>query len=537
MSAPITMLDEKPPRACGPAVTGSGAATGGPGPEVEGQGARSLRRVLHNSACNLAVQGFQVTANLAVFLLLARSLGKEMLGEYYTLFALVMVLQLILEAGVGTALTQRAARAPVGWRAVAEEAADIFAVIVLVTLTVFAGLGAVWAWVAGERAVLLHCLAAGVACAGLQVQRYCEAVFQAFERFGCTNVARLLQAALYVAPVAVLIARGQARVGAVLAVFALSQVAAAVWLMTGLQRHSHCLSWRLPRPWRNPWLFESFALGVGDMVRGPNWHLDTILLGLLQPASTVGLYTVALRPNAPLVCLPRSVLAVLFPSFARMAVSNFDLLTRAFHQSIRFLWMIALPIAVAICGCAEPLITLLVGKEYVEAALPMRLLIWKTALSFISIQHRYLFAALGKQHTYARLVVLVLVLEAVVDLTLIPRWGCLGACAGCLLGEVTLTGVGFFLCRQVGVGRPDWRALLGTAWAGAVMGAVLWFARGVQGPGLLAAVVVSLVLYGIACVLFGAFQREEIRRLMAGMVRSFWGSTRGTRLRTEKVGV
>src|SRR5262249_1203666 len=151
-----------------------------------------------------------------------------------------------------------------------------------------------------------------------------------------------------------------------------------------------------------------------------------------------GIYSVAYRPHAPLVFLPRSVLAATFPAFTRMA-ADAATLGRAFAQSIRLLWIAGLPIAVAISLYAEPLITTLAGREYLEAVPLMRILIWKTALAFLSTQFRFLFAAVGKLQTYARLVLVVFLLEAVVEMALIPWWGCLGACTGSVLGELGFT--------------------------------------------------------------------------------------------------
>ena len=84
----------------------------------------------------------------------------------------------------------------------------------------------------------------------------------------------------------------------------------------------------------------------------------------------------------------------------------------------------------AIFVFAEPLIVILAGREYLEATLPMRVLIWITVLSFLSFQFRFLFAAMGRSRAYVHLVILILVLETGIEAALIPWWGYLGACAG-----------------------------------------------------------------------------------------------------------
>jgi O-antigen/teichoic acid export membrane protein len=495
-----------------------------------------IQRLLRNSAFTLVVQVLQVTANLVVFLILARCLGKVLLGEYYMVFALTMVFQLLLEGGVGTVLTRRIAQAPETWRAIAAEAGGIFVVIVGVSIAFFLTLGGIWAWVKGDAGMIVRFAAAGIACGGLQIQRYCEGVFHAFEEFERANLARAFQGILFVTLVLALAGfYGATLEGAVL-VFAGSQVAAALWLLISLHRRWHCLAWRVSWTRLKAWLKESVPLGIGDMVRGPNWHLDTILLGLLQPAAAVGIYVVAFRPNAPLLCLPRAVLTAIFPSFARMAAGHRQALSQAFANCTRLLWVVALPIVIPICICAEPLIALLVGREYLDAAVLMRILIWKTALSFLTVQFRFLFAAVSQQRIYARVVLGVLVFEALVELSMICWLGSLGACIGCLAGETALTVTGLVICHHLGLQGIDWLALASASAAGAAMAVTLWLTSGLTGPVLVVAVVLAVILYFDCCLLLGALRWEEVRHCTDALRRFVRLGTGRSIWQPEKIG-
>jgi O-antigen/teichoic acid export membrane protein len=296
-----------------------------------------------------------------------------------------------------------------------------------------------------------------------------------------------------------------------------------------LQRRCGWLGWQLHPTALRSWLAEAVPLGLGDVVRTLTWQLDTILLSLLQPAAVVGIYSVAYRPLGPLNWLPRAVLQALFPAFARMAADDRTSLDRAFAHSIRLLWIISLPLAVAICFCAEPLITLLAGREYQAAVVPMRLLIWITSLSFLSAQFRFLFAAVGKQRLFAWLVILVFTVEAAVELLLIPHWGYFGACAGSVSGELLFTAVGLFICRRLGIGRIEWGALLRAAVAAGGMAGMLWFARGLSLPWLLAATAGATGTYFALCIWLGALQGDELRRFgeaLTGLLRPAAGRRR-----------
>src|SRR5438105_1753480 len=273
-------------------------AVGLPAPPPEGP----VDRVLRNGTMTVVAQGLNAAFNVVVVFVLARSLGKEGFGQFYALFALIMVVQLLAEASLSTVLTCRLAQEPGQWQKIVAEATGLFAVVVAASALVFLGLGGVWAWVRGE-----------------------------------------------------------------------------------------------------PALFSAFAI-----------------------------YNVAYRPLGPLNWLPRIILVAAFPAFARLAAGDRSGLSRALAASIRLLWVISLPLAVAIFACAEPLITLLAGPDYVDAVLPLRILIWISTLSFLSMQFRFVFTAVGRQKLFARLAVAVFGLEAAIELALIPWWGYFGACAGSL---------------------------------------------------------------------------------------------------------
>jgi O-antigen/teichoic acid export membrane protein len=277
-----------------------------------------------------------------------------------------------------------------------------------------------------------------------------------------------------------------------------------------LRRRAQGWHWRLNFAVVRDWLKEASSLGFGDLVRNLTWQLDTLLLALMQPLWVVGIYSVAYKPLGPLNWLPKMVSQACFPSFARMATGDREALGKAFSTSTRVLWVISVPIAVAICVLAEPLIIFLAGADYLAAAAPMRILIWIATLSFLSVQFRFIFTATGRQGVFAVLMTIVFLIELVVELALIPHWSYFGAATGSLVGELFCTVVGLTICWRLGLGRFEWRAALGATLAGAGMAAALWPARGLPLPLLVPAAALSGVLYLGLCLLFGAVSRAEV---------------------------
>src|ERR671912_1106257 len=72
----------------------------------------ALTAVVRNSALNLTGQGLYALLQLCSIVVLARALGTAAFGRYYTIFAIILIVQLISEGGLTTILTRRLVRAP-----------------------------------------------------------------------------------------------------------------------------------------------------------------------------------------------------------------------------------------------------------------------------------------------------------------------------------------------------------------------------------------------------------------------------------------
>jgi O-antigen/teichoic acid export membrane protein len=357
-----------------------------------------------------------------------------------------------------------------------------------------------------------------VACAALQIQRFCTGVSGAFESFGYENMARILQGASFALGLVLLRSEPTTGPASALMLLAGSQALAALFLAGSLQWRHGCFGRKPCLPGARDWLAEAVPLGLGDVLRGLTWQVDTIILGLLQPAAAVAIYSVAYRSLGPINWVPLAILTAAFPSFARLADGDRHGLRQAFAASSRVLWLASLPIVVFFCVRAEPIILLVAGPEYLDATLPMRLVIGVTSLSFLSYPFRYLFTVLGRQRAYAILVAAVLGFQTVALLILVPCWGYLGACAGALMGQLAFTATGLWMCSRLRMGTVEWGQLARGVIAAAAMVAVLSPVREVSWPVFFVALMPAFGLYVVLCVALGALGREEVGRFCTALV-------------------
>src|SRR5262245_58242290 len=82
----------------------------------------SLARMVRNSAFNSVGTALILPFNFIGLFTLARRLGKDSLGTFFTIFAIAAVIHWIADCGVATVLTHRVAKAPHQLRQIVAEA-------------------------------------------------------------------------------------------------------------------------------------------------------------------------------------------------------------------------------------------------------------------------------------------------------------------------------------------------------------------------------------------------------------------------------
>jgi O-antigen/teichoic acid export membrane protein len=483
-----------------------------PQPEHAVQRGRAVR----NGTLNVVAQGVYAVFHIVAIIALARALGRAGLGEYYTAFALIVMVQVLSEAGLGTLLTHRIAQRPGEWKRLVAEATPLYLGAMAASILVLLLVGYAWAELDGRPAMLTMFAAAAGVCAAIHAQRLFAGAFQGLERFGYENAARIAQGAALAGGLLMTISVTRPGPGAAMLVLMASHVVAACILGFGLFR-----AWRrTPAPEAprrrasaREWLRGSVPIGYGDAVRSMSWQADTLLLGLMMPASAVGVFSVAYRPLGPLNWLPRAIASALFPAFSRRS-STPDHLSEMLATSTRILTLIGIFIATMLFVLAEPVILLMAGPEFLDAVTPFRVLVWVIVLSFASYQLRYLFTALGRQRAFARLVTATFVLKVALELALLPLVGTAGAILGTLVCEFAFIAGGLVLIARGGVLRMDWARLGGGALSAGCTGLALWPLRSVDFAWLPLILAAAGVVYMALCVAFMAIGARELRALL-----------------------
>jgi O-antigen/teichoic acid export membrane protein len=485
------------------------------------------RKVLKNSFGGILTLGVGSLLQLITFSLLARHLGTLEFGQYSYITAFAGAFQLFAEMGLTLVLVRDITLDKENVKKYMGEVLPLLWVLAFGTLVLML----LATRVLGLESRLLPPLyLAGIATVVTIQPNIYIAVFRAFEHMEINYLGSILQKVLFLGFIYWLVLRdhGDAFARKLIDTFwststevslplvstflALLMANVLVWFLYYL-----IAIWKYGRfkPGINlkyciSLLKEAVPLGFGGILRKITWQIDTLILGILDTAVSVAFYSSAYKLLAALNMIPQVLAMPMFPYLTRVAEGSQEAFVEAYRKSLKFMWILSLPIAIGTTVLADRFILIVFGATYGGAAIALKILIWSSIFLFLSSQYRHVFTILRKQQLYTYLIVLSLVVNIGLDLALIPLFSYVGACFATLTTEILLYLVGHYLLRRLGVIIPVIPGALKPLLVGLITGAILYSVRNVSYLLLGFIGVINFGLYFVLLFLFGAFSKREL---------------------------
>jgi len=166
---------------------------------------------------------------------------------------------------------------------------------------------------------------------------------------------------------------------------------------------------------------------------------------------------------------------------------------------------------------SEPIIRVLAGEQFIEAANVLAVLIWAPAILFLYVVvNALVISQLTRYATY--ITVFNVLVNIVGNILLLPRYGIVAAAATTIFSETLQGGYYFYLVKkkitQFTFFRNIWQPFV----AAGLMGIAVFFLRD---QFLLIPMVVGAAVYGILLLSFGFFRKEDWQYLTKLLRRGY----------------
>lgn len=244
------------------------------------------------------------------------------------------------------------------------------------------------------------------------------------------------------------------------------------------------------------------------------FRVDTIFLSGHVPDAQIGWYNVAYNLTLTLLTLSRTFNDAILPTLARQHANDPNSVRPWYYQSVRMMLAIGLPVAVGGMLTAEKIIALLYQPEIAPAAVALAILVWDIPFVMYHSFCGNITQSIKREDAAARVYFSLGVVNVILNLILIPRFGIIGSAFATVLTDmIGAAQFYFFLRKEFGSGLSLNR-ILRLGLAAAAMGLLIYLLFNLN---LLIIVAVSGLAYLGLIWVSGAFSPEE-RQLLTGFI-------------------
>ncbi len=166
---------------------------------------------------------------------------------------------------------------------------------------------------------------------------------------------------------------------------------------------------------------------------------DKLMLGQLMDKDAVACYTLAVSLCALWGFLPEAVIESVHPQILRIHGEDRRAWERRNRQLYALVFYGCLFLSLATCLLAKPLVLLLYGEEYTPAIVPLQIVAWYTAFSYLGGARNAWVVCENAQKHLKYLYGGAAVLNVLLNALLIPRFGASGASAASLVTQIATT--------------------------------------------------------------------------------------------------
>lgn len=252
-------------------------------------------------------------------------------------------------------------------------------------------------------------------------------------------------------------------------------------------------------------LRASFVLGLFWFLTNIHERIDVLMLTVMKTDAMVGWYSAAYKLIVVANVVPMILMTATLPRISRVDKGNPAEVERIFHLGFKFLMYAAMPMTAGTLFLADRMIPFVFGVDFLPGAAALRILIFASAVDFFSVFFAGFLIAWDRQNRLTVLQGIAIVVNVILNLILIPRFGFIGAAAATVISR----GVVFGACTCFVLERfrkIRFLPVIQGAAATLVMALFLWIWRG----GLLPAIGIAVLIFGVTLYLAGGFHIEEI---------------------------
>ena len=176
---------------------------------------------------------------------------------------------------------------------------------------------------------------------------------------------------------------------------------------------------------------------------------DKLMLKHMMDSAEVGYYSTAASICTVWCFVLSAIIDSLYPSI----LESFKRSREEFDKKNKLLYVIVFYVSIGVSVLfvvfGELIIKILYGEAYLPAVMPLRVITWYTAFSYLGVARNAWIVSLDKQKYLKYVYLIAAISNVILNAVLIPLWGATGAAVASLVAQIITTFVAPFLIKDL----------------------------------------------------------------------------------------
>lgn len=182
-------------------------------------------------------------------------------------------------------------------------------------------------------------------------------------------------------------------------------------------------------------------------------YTDSFMIGYFMTETDVGYYSAAITLSAAIHIVPRAVSMITNPTIATYwGKGEVDKIADLVNRVMKYTASLFIPLGFVIAFLSQPIIALIFGAEFRPAILPLQILVIRSVCGGIVTSVGTALSSTAYVSMVFKLSGVMAVINIILNLLLIPRWGITGAAIATALSSlVDVALLIYFIQRLIGI--------------------------------------------------------------------------------------
>lgn len=183
-------------------------------------------------------------------------------------------------------------------------------------------------------------------------------------------------------------------------------------------------------------LKKSYHYILSGMMVAIYGQTDKLMLKQMLNESSVGYYSVASSICNMWVFVLSAIINSMYPTILRLHRENKQAYEKKNRQLYAIVFYMSAFVSLALCIFGGIGIKILYGDAYLPAMNPLRIITWYTAFSYLGVARNAWIVCEGKQKYLKYIYFCAAVMNVLMNLAMIPKWGSSGAALASLITQI-----------------------------------------------------------------------------------------------------